>query len=103
MPIAGTVQLTGQVAPTALTDTYPTHDATYGLDGMRSVADHATRNLIPAARSRQGMFVVTQNDLLTWQLNTATPTGTDADWTQFVSGGGASSIEPYTHALLGGL
>ena len=85
MPIAGTVQITGQLAPTAPTDVFPTHDALYGLDGHRSVADKPTRNLITTARRRQGMLVYTASDGLTWQLNTGANTGTDADWTQFAA------------------
>jgi len=87
MPIAGTVQITGQLAPTATTDVFPTHDAQYGLDGMRSVADATARNAITSGRCRKGMLVALQSDLTVWQLNTASPTGTNADWTQFAAVG----------------
>lgn len=90
MTIPGTIPVTGELAPTAVTDTYPTHDAQYGRDGWRGVATHADRNLITTDRRRLGMAVVCDSDALgvVWQLNTLTNTGTDADWTLLPTGGG---------------
>ncbi len=79
---------------------FATHDAQTGIDGWRTVADHATRDALgasPALRYRQGMAVyclnTTGSDGLSglWIANTAAPAGTDADWTQF-AGGGLSAI-----------
>lgn len=83
MPIPGTVQITGQLAPTALTDTYPTHDAIYGKGGQRSVADHTERDAIPNDRRTEGMVVYTASDFLSWQLNPPPWTGTASDWSPF--------------------
>lgn len=98
MSIPGTVQLTGQVAPTALTDTYPTHADIYGLGGLRSVADVTARNAVTTDRSSLGMIVVTQSDFKLWQLTTYPPTGSNSDWTQFASGG--ASAGDFTQARL---
>lgn len=92
MSIPGTVQITGPLAPTSLTDTYPTHEAEYGAGGMRSVADHAARNAITTARREQGMLVVTNNDELTWMLLASPWDGTDADWIQFSTLPGAAYL-----------
>ncbi len=79
---------------------FATHDAQTGIDGWRTVADHATRDALgasPALRYRQGMAVyclnTTGSDGVSglWIANTAAPAGTDADWTQF-AGGGLSAI-----------
>ena len=58
------------------------------VGGSMQVADHATRNAIPAYYRRQGMFVWTNNttgsDGLSglWQLTAASGWAfTDADWT----------------------
>jgi len=87
VPITGTITAYAGGA-------FPTIDPLSGIDGWRSVADHATRNAIVTGtplRYRQGMAVVTQNDGLIWIANTATPGGTDADWTQLVSGTGLTN------------
>jgi hypothetical protein len=73
--------------------TYAATDPLSGVDGWRSVADHATRNALGSGtplRCRQGMAVYTQSDGLVWVLNTATPAGTDADWTPFGGGSGGT-------------
>lgn len=57
MPIAGTVPLSGPIAPSSTTDTYPVTDPQYGLGGARTVADLTARNDIPAQRRQQGMLV----------------------------------------------
>jgi len=67
--IPGSVSVTGLMAPTDSTDTYAVTDQQYGIDGLRSVADHTTRNAITTARRRYGMLVFTQNDGLYWTLN----------------------------------
>jgi hypothetical protein len=86
MPIPGTVQVTGSIAPTDVSDTYPSHDAIYGKGGQRSVADFAARNAISTARRVEGMLVYTESDGKTWRLLPAPWVGTDLDWEEFASG-----------------
>jgi hypothetical protein len=57
MPIAGTVPLSGLIAPSSTSDTYPVTDPQYGLGGLRTVADTTARNDIPMSRRQQGMLV----------------------------------------------
>lgn len=87
------VNLTGTVVPTDDADTYAVIDPKWGIDNWRCVADAAARNAIPDARRRVGMPVYIQTDPLgtVYFLNTATNTGTDADWTQKVIGSGGGS------------
>jgi hypothetical protein len=82
------VRVAGWIGPFADTDSYYCTDPFYGIDGLRSVPDKATRNAITKERLRQGMFVVVQSDFglginTVWQLNPPPWTNTDADWTQF--------------------
>ena len=88
MAIPGTVTLTGPIAPTSTGDTYPVFDATYGLDGLRSVSTNAARNAIPNDRRRAGMLVgVASGSTATyWRLLSSPWTGTDSDWTIFNNG-----------------
>jgi hypothetical protein len=78
--IPGSVSVTGVLAPTDTTDTYAVIDPVYGIDGLRSVVDHAARNAIPNARRRFGMLVFTQSDQMYWTLKVGPWLGTDADW-----------------------
>lgn len=57
MPIANTVTVSNVIAPSSTADTYPVTDPTYGLGGLRTVADITARNAIPAQRRQQGMIV----------------------------------------------
>lgn len=75
MPIAGTQQVTAQIAPTALTDVYPTHTEEYGKGGYQTVADITARDAITTERRKEGMKVnvlsngleyTLDNDLTTW-------------------------------------
>jgi len=75
--IPGSVLVTGFVAPSDSTDTYPSHDALYGMDGYRSVANNTERDAIPAARRRFGMQVFTQDSLKVWRLESNLTTWTD--------------------------
>lgn len=79
--IPGTIPLTGQVAPTDSTDTFPTHEDIYGAGGYMTVADATARNAITTERRKKGMLVYLVSDGLVYQLNTTTNTGTSADWT----------------------
>lgn len=50
------------LAPFDTQDTYPTHDATYGKGGWRSVATIAERDAIPVPRRTKGMCVRVTDD-----------------------------------------
>jgi hypothetical protein len=89
------VVVRGTVVPGDTTDTYAATDPQYGIDGLRSVPDTATRNAISEPRRRQGMLVVVQEDLGSgpnsiWQLQAPPWNDDDADWIQF-TGGSATS------------
>ena len=88
--IPGSVRVTGFIAPTDTADTYPSHDATYGRGGMRSVADLTERNAIPADRRQAGMLVYVSSNTTTYQLNQPPWNFTNTDWTAFPSGGGGT-------------
>jgi len=84
------VRVAGWVGPFADTDTYYCTDPLYGIDGLRSVPDKATRDAITQERRRQGMLVVVQQDFgsgpnTIWQLNAPPWNNTDTDWIQFIS------------------
>lgn len=80
MPIPGTVPLSGPVAPSSTTDTYPVTDPQYGLGGLRSVADIAARNDIPALRRQIGMMVYVQSEQKYYYLLSGTG---NQDWVVF--------------------
>lgn len=84
--IPGSVQVTGFIAPTNILDIYPTHDALYGIDGKRSVADHTERDGIPSPRLRWGMEVFTRNDGKRWELQSDLST-----WNEILSAPTASN------------
>jgi len=82
--IPGTVQILGPLGPSATTDVYPTHKATYGLGGHHDVATYTERNDIPPARREEGMTCYVASDQSTWQLQNGI---TDSDWTDITVGG----------------
>jgi len=100
--IPGSVSITGVIAPTDTTDTYAITDSIYGIDGLRSVADHTARNAIPDARRRFGMLVFTQNDQLYWKLKVGPWTGTSTDWASYTLSDSATSAyrQSFTNANL---
>jgi hypothetical protein len=59
--IPGSIRVTGFIAPTDTTDTYPTHDDTYGKGGYRVVANFTERNAIPEDRRKEGLLVKVLN------------------------------------------
>ena len=85
MAIPGTVTVTGIIAPTTESDTYPVTDTIYGLDGLRNVTTRTQRNAIPNLRRRAGMVVGVSGVSSTeyWSLKPAPWTGTDSDWVEF--------------------
>jgi hypothetical protein len=68
MPIPGTQQVTAQIAPSSIGDSYATHYAKYGKGGRMTVADNTERDAIPTARREEGMVVFIQGTGLEWQL-----------------------------------
>lgn len=75
MPIEGTVQVSGIIAPSSTADTYPVTDPQYGLGGLRTVSTVLERDAIPAERRQPGMIVYVSsvgewyalaNDLSAW-------------------------------------
>jgi hypothetical protein len=93
--IPGSIPVTGILAPTDSTDTYPVYDPIYGIDGLRSVQNNIARNDIPRDRRRHGMVVYTQSDGKYWVLNPSPWAGTDADWTELIMGAsGSGNISP---------
>lgn len=91
--ISGTTQVTSPIAPSSTTDIYPTHDAGYGLDGLRNVNTLAERNAIPNLRRRAGMIVGVLADDSYWRLKNVVWNGTNTDWEAFTTGGGGGSSQ----------
>ncbi len=87
MSIPGTVPITGQLAPTETTDTYPTHDTQYGRGGVHHVADITARNNIPAERRVAGMLCTVESDGKIYRLATNL-----TDWVELVTGGSGSVV-----------
>lgn len=81
-------QVSGPIATTSPTDVFGTHDASLGIDGLRSVADHTARNAVTTERRREGMIVYTRNDKEYWTLAPSPWNGTDSDWTLLEIGAG---------------
>lgn len=75
--ISGAIAITGPVAPTDTTDTYPTHFSKYGKGGLHSVYDATERDAIPAARREAGMLVVVTSTRKTYQLGANLTTWTE--------------------------
>ncbi len=82
--IPNSVPLTGVVAPTDELDTFPVIDPLFGIDGLRSVADLATRDAITSERRREGMLVYTRADKKYWTLGEDL---SNASWIEFRPGG----------------
>lgn len=66
--IPGTLRVGAPIAPFDTADTYPTHMAAYGKGGLRTVADIAARDAIPAARREAWMQVRVASDRSIWEL-----------------------------------
>ena len=81
--IPGSVAVTGFIAPTDSTDTYPVTDPIWGIDSLRSLATVALRNTIPAGLRREGMVVYTSDAQTYWSLLPAPWTFTNSDWSVF--------------------
>lgn len=79
------------VVPFADTDSYATHDETYGRGGYRSVAGTADRDAIPPQRRKAGMLVKVLDDGVTYELAEDLKT-----WNVFSAGGTGSGIGEVT-------
>lgn len=67
--IPGSVSVSGFVAPTDSTDTFPSHSEEWGRGGYRTVASISERNAISTARRKKGMKVfVDDSDKITYRL-----------------------------------
>jgi hypothetical protein len=85
--ITGGVPLGGFVSPTDTEDTFAVTNPTYGLGGLRNVADTTTRNAIPTDRREQGMLVFVQNESVYYGLSGGIA---NTDWAVFSSSGGGT-------------
>lgn len=81
--IPGSIRVGGFIAPSDDADTYSSHDAKYGRDGLRSVADNTERNAITADRRREGMLVFCRDSKKYFTLLAGPWDNTDADWEEF--------------------
>lgn len=91
MPIPLTVQVTGPIAPSATSDTYPTHFATYGFGGKHEVADYTELNGIPDERRVAYMMSTVASDGKYWELNPGPWVHNISDWTQLSIGAGSGT------------
>jgi len=110
MALDGSVQITGFIGPTWSGDTYATHDAYFGRDGLRNVDTEGDLNLITGLRRRSGMIVGVSGGTKHYRLlpensgNTWTFTLTDWDiafltpqQTQTLIASGVSSTETFVY------
>lgn len=79
--IPGT-NIAAKIAPFDTNDIYATHEAQWGRDGYRSVANITERNAITADRRKEGMLVYTLADDTVWQLYGGI---TNSNWRTFSS------------------
>ena len=80
MSIFGSVQITGFIAPTYSGDTYATHDAYYGRDGLRNVDVESDLDSITALRRKAGMIVGVSGGTQHYRLLPEPWTFTFSDW-----------------------
>lgn len=86
--IPGT-NIASRIAPFDTADTFATHDAQWGRDGYRSVADLTERDAISDARRKEGMLVnVVATDTI-YQLFGGI---TNANWRVYSTGAGLSTV-----------
>lgn len=81
-----------KVVPSDSTDTYPTHEDTYGLGGHKSVADLTERDNIPSARRKEGMYVYVISNNITYKLEGGI---TNSDWIQITEINGTQNQVAY--------
>jgi len=87
--IPGSVRLTGFIAPTDSTDTFPVTDPTWGLGGLRRVSGTTERDLISTGRRESGMLVYSESDDNYYKLGSGL---TNSDWSIFMGAGGTGDF-----------
>ena len=92
--IPGSVPITGFIAPTDSTDTYPVQDEQYGKGGYRTVGDLTARDNIPAPRRVEGMLVKVLNVTGPGDTKFYTLRGgiLNANWVVDLAGGSAQFV-----------
>ena len=75
--IPGSVSITGFIATTDSTDTYPVTNPLYGLGGLRSVPDMLSLSAITTQRRELGMIVFVTGNTTYYTLQTGL---TNSDW-----------------------
>lgn len=75
--IPGSVRVTGPIAPSDVSDSYPTHVSNYGQGGMHEVADITARDAIADERRLEGMIVFVISESKNYQLVGGV---TNSDW-----------------------
>lgn len=81
--IPGSVRLTGFIAPTDSSDTYPVTDPKWGLGGLRKVANITERDAISSLRRELGMFVYVIEEDTYYTLKTGL---NNSDWEELYFG-----------------
>lgn len=99
------VGITGEITPTALSDTFPVINPYWGLGGLRNVADATDRDAITASRREAGMIVYVASTGHYFQLGAGL---TNVDWTDLGTtlgggGGGGTPEVSITNAALAAL
>lgn len=74
------LSVTGMIVPKSGSDSYPTHDSTYGKGGYQEVANVTARNAIAADRRREGMVVRLADTKVSYVLEGGTD---NANWTVY--------------------
>lgn len=97
--IPGTV-IGDKIVPSDSNDNYPTHAASLGLGGHRTVQDLTERNAILSSRLEEGMLVYVIDEQTTYQLlpGFSTPT-INADWEPLNFTGGSGTPSGPTNSL----
>jgi hypothetical protein len=102
MSIPGTIPVTRVIAPPRAGDPRAVTDPTFSIDGLRSVADAAERDTIPAPRRRHGMLVFTRDTEQFWVM--VWVMGNDlSTWTEWLGGAPGSKWYDGTGAPAGAL
>jgi len=80
MALDGSVQITGFIGPTWSGDTYATHDAYFGRDGLRNVDIESDLDGITDLRRRSGMIVGVSGGTRHYRLLPEPWSFTFSDW-----------------------
>jgi hypothetical protein len=92
MPINGTVQATGEFAPSSSGDTYAIIDAKYMRDGFRNVDTIADLDSITTDRRIAGMVAGVSGGTAYYKLNPEPWAYTFSDWSTFSTGSSGSTF-----------